>query len=65
MNIPGKIQLVNVTPTENQIMIADSAGEMKYQDPAQALNLATLPNSDPGVPGRLYRDASGFVKVSL
>ena len=65
MNIPGKIQLVKVTPTENQIMIADSAGEMKYQDPAQALNLATLPNSDPGVPGRLYRDASGFVKVSL
>ena len=65
MNIPGKIQLNNVTPTENQIMIADSAGEMKYQDPAQSLNLATLPNSDPGVPGRLYRDASGFVKVSL
>lgn len=65
MNIPGKIQLSNVTPTENQIMIADSAGEMKYQDPAQALNLATLPNSDPGIPGRLYHDASGFVKVSL
>jgi len=65
INMPGKIKLVNVTPTENQIMIADSAGEMKYQDPAQSLKLATLPNSDPGIPGRLYRDASGFVKVSL
>lgn len=64
MSIPGKIKLNNATPTENQIMISDSTGEMKYQN-ASSLNLAGLSTVDPGVPGALYRDASGFIKVSL
>tara|TARA_R100001480_G_scaffold45451_3_gene58676 strand:+ start:648 stop:2000 length:1353 start_codon:yes stop_codon:yes gene_type:complete len=64
MSIPGKIKLNNATPTENQIMISDSTGEMKYQNPS-SLNLAGLSTVDPGVPGALYRDASGFIKVSL
>ncbi|GIW60317.1 MAG: hypothetical protein KatS3mg087_1383 [Patescibacteria group bacterium] len=34
----------------------DSAGTIKF---------SALPTTDPTVPGQLYRDASGFVKVSL
>ena len=67
----GEIDLGDPTEAGNgtTIQISDSNESITLNGRVIAssnqIDFTNLPTSDPGVAGRLYRDASGFVKVSL
>ncbi len=59
----GGSSTIEVLPSNDINLYCAGSGLVKTA--GGGVHFGTLPTSDPSIAGRLYRDSSGFVKISL